>query len=182
MCTNADKLVSDLKDINKYKTEYIEKPIQYHNDIKSSNMILLSDEGFVNALDIEYEKALNLQNTFFKVENDPRITCIGNFIRNTSIDELPQLFNVLIGDMSLVGNRPIPLYEAEKLTIDGYVGRFNGPSGITGLWQVNSRSNKNESEEERKAYDVTYANEYSPWMDFQILLKTLPAVLQKTNV
>ena len=61
-------------------------------------MILLSDEGFVNALDIEYEKALNLQNTFFKVENDPRITCIGNFIRNTSIDELPQLFNVLIGN------------------------------------------------------------------------------------
>ncbi|MGL1330305.1 sugar transferase, partial [Vibrio parahaemolyticus] len=69
---------------------------------------------------------------FFKLKDDPRITKVGKFIRNTSIDELPQLWNVIIGDMSIVGNRPLPLYEAEKLTTDKYAMRFMAPAGITG--------------------------------------------------
>jgi len=73
---------------------------------------------------------------FFKLNNDPRVTRFGKFLRNTSLDELPQLFNVLKGDMSLVGNRPLPLYEAATLTTDEFVERFTAPAGITGLWQI----------------------------------------------
>ncbi|MBB4601023.1 lipopolysaccharide/colanic/teichoic acid biosynthesis glycosyltransferase [Hymenobacter luteus] len=121
--------------------------------------------------------------TFIKIANDPRITRIGMFIRNTSIDELPQLFNVLRGDMSLVGNRPLPLYEAEKLTTDQFATRFLAPAGITGLWQVSKRGKGGDmSAEERKALDVEYATNYSFRKDLQILLKTFPALLQKENV
>jgi lipopolysaccharide/colanic/teichoic acid biosynthesis glycosyltransferase len=120
---------------------------------------------------------------FIKIANDPRITRIGMFIRNTSIDELPQLFNVLRGDMSLVGNRPLPLYEAEKLTTDQFAARFLAPAGITGLWQVCKRGKGGEmSAEERKALDVEYARTYSLKLDIRILLMTIPALFQQENV
>ncbi|MET4080744.1 lipopolysaccharide/colanic/teichoic acid biosynthesis glycosyltransferase [Pedobacter sp. UYP30] len=119
---------------------------------------------------------------FFKIKNDPRITKVGNFIRNTSIDELPQLWNVLIGDMSIVGNRPLPLYEAEKLTTDKYVLRFAAPSGITGLWQVEKRGKGDMSEDERLELDNTYAKNQSFVNDLRLILKTIPALLQKESV
>ncbi|QCR24989.1 sugar transferase [Pontibacter sp. SGAir0037] len=119
---------------------------------------------------------------FIKIANDPRITRIGSFIRNTSIDELPQLYNVLRGDMSLVGNRPLPLYEAEKITTDQFTARFIAPAGITGLWQVSKRGKGDMSEEERKALDVQYAESFSFKKDLQIILKTFPALFQKENV
>lgn len=120
---------------------------------------------------------------FIKIANDPRVTRLGRILRNTSIDELPQLYNVLRGDMSLVGNRPLPLYEAEKLLTDEHSRRFIAPAGITGLWQVSKRGKGGDmSEEERKALDVEYARSYSLKKDFEIILRTIPALFQKENV
>jgi lipopolysaccharide/colanic/teichoic acid biosynthesis glycosyltransferase len=119
---------------------------------------------------------------FFKISNDPRITRIGGFLRNTSLDELPQLFNVLLGDMSLVGNRPLPLYEARTLTTDEYAARFMAPAGITGLWQVKKRGNKNMSVEERINIDIDYASKVSFKTDFWIIASTPSALIQKENV
>lgn len=116
---------------------------------------------------------------FVKLRDDPRITRFGNFIRRTSIDELPQLYNVLKGDMSLVGNRPLPLYEAEMLTSYEWSLRFMGPSGVTGLWQIKNRGKRDISERDRKKFDNFYASNYSFWFDLEILIKTLPVILHK---
>lgn len=119
---------------------------------------------------------------FFKINNDPRVTRLGRFLRKTSLDELPQLFNVLKGDMSLVGNRPLPLYEAETLTTNEYVERFSAPAGITGLWQVEKRGKEEMSTEERINLDISYAKRYSLLYDLKILANTPAALLQKSNV
>jgi lipopolysaccharide/colanic/teichoic acid biosynthesis glycosyltransferase len=119
---------------------------------------------------------------FFKINNDPRITRIGTFLRNTSLDELPQLFNVLLGDMSLVGNRPLPLYEAQTLTTDDYAARFMAPAGITGLWQIKKRGNKDMSVEERINIDIDYASKCNFVTDLWIIANTPSALLQKENV
>ena len=119
---------------------------------------------------------------FFKISNDPRITKVGSFLRNTSLDELPQLINVLLGDMSLVGNRPLPLYEAVTLTTDEYAARFMAPAGITGLWQVKKRGNKDMSVEERISMDIDYASKCNFATDFWIIANTPSALLQKENV
>ena len=135
-------------------------------------------------------KHLNQYNTtttttgpvFFKINNDPRITRVGRFLRNTSLDELPQLLNVFLGDMSLVGNRPLPLYEAATLTTDDYAARFMAPAGITGLWQIKKRGNKDMSVEERINIDIDYAAKHSFATDFWIIANTPSALLQKENV
>ncbi len=119
---------------------------------------------------------------FFKISNDPRITKVGSFLRNTSLDELPQLINVLLGDMSLVGNRPLPLYEAVTLTTDDYAARFMAPAGITGLWQVKKRGNKEMTVEERISMDIDYASKCNFATDFWIIANTPSALLQKENV
>jgi lipopolysaccharide/colanic/teichoic acid biosynthesis glycosyltransferase len=138
----------------------------------------LKDLGALN----QYKAEDAAKSVFVKLKNDPRITKFGQFLRTYSIDELPQLFNVLKGDMSLVGNRPLPLYEAEMLTSNEWTMRFLGPAGLTGLWQVSRRGKADMSERERKRLDNFYAQNHSFWLDLKILMKTLPAAVQKEKV
>jgi lipopolysaccharide/colanic/teichoic acid biosynthesis glycosyltransferase/NDP-sugar pyrophosphorylase family protein len=112
---------------------------------------------------------------FFKLEKDPRITRLGHFLRKTSLDELPQLINVLYGEMRLVGNRPLPVYEADALVEDWQRTRFLAPAGITGLWQISGRSDL--SEKERLALDAYYTVTRTFASDLGILFKTIPALL-----
>jgi lipopolysaccharide/colanic/teichoic acid biosynthesis glycosyltransferase len=118
---------------------------------------------------------------FIKIDNDPRITRLGAFLRKCSLDELPQLFNVFKGDMSLVGNRPLPLYEAATLTTDEWAKRFMAPAGITGLWQIKKKQNANMSAEERISLDINYADKSNFLFDLWIMANTPSAVIQRTN-
>lgn len=126
---------------------------------------------------------LNLyhNNAFFKINNDPRITRVGHLLRNTSLDELPQLFNVLLGDMSLVGNRPLPLYEARNLTTDALATRFMAPAGITGLWQIKKRGRAEMSVDERIELDIDYVNKSNFLYDLWIMANTPQALMQKVD-
>jgi lipopolysaccharide/colanic/teichoic acid biosynthesis glycosyltransferase len=119
---------------------------------------------------------------FNKIANDPRVTRIGRVIRKYSIDELPQLINILKGDMSIVGNRPLPLYEATQLVSDEWSARFLGPAGLTGLWQVTRRGKSDMNAAERIGLDIEYAYNYSMLNDLKIILKTFTAFIQKEDV
>jgi lipopolysaccharide/colanic/teichoic acid biosynthesis glycosyltransferase len=129
----------------------------------------------------QYTEDLKKEPTFFKFNNDPRVTKVGEFLRNTSLDELPQLLNVLLGDMSLVGNRPLPLYEAATLTTDQCAQRFLAPAGMTGLWQIKKRGREDMSVEERISLDIDYANKSNFMYDLWIMANTPSAIIQKSS-
>jgi exopolysaccharide biosynthesis polyprenyl glycosylphosphotransferase len=112
----------------------------------------------------------------FKIDNDPRVTPFGKFLRKTSIDEFPQLINVLKGEMSLVGPRPLPIYEVEQFASTSQRRRLSMKPGLTCLWQISGR-NKITSFEAWVQLDLRYIDHWSLWLDFEILLKTIPAVL-----
>ena len=125
----------------------------------------------------EQEKLLALNEAdgpIFKMRDDPRITCVGRFLRRTSIDELPQLFNVLMGHMSLVGPRPAPPSEVQRYQ-PWHRRRLEVSPGITGLWQVSGRSEL--SFDEMVLLDLYYVENWSPLLDLQIILRTLPTVI-----
>lgn len=151
--------------------------------ISDEEVMLVGDDFVVSETSFNKQKNEDINNAFVKIENDPRITKVGHFIRKYSIDELPQLVNILKGDMSVVGNRPLPLYEAEKLTSDESIDRFMAPAGLTGLWQVEKRGDSGKlSAEERKQLDITYGQTYNFILDMKIIFKTLTAFIQKDDV
>ncbi|MDN3642963.1 sugar transferase [Lutimonas halocynthiae] len=200
MRTGSDEL---LKNLAKEKNQYnnVSKPIDHDAEAtcpkcknlrngKTCSPVMYVDTNEVCEYwhNFQQNKAAENSATFVKISNDPRVTRVGKFIRNTSIDELPQLINVLKGDMSIVGNRPLPVYEAELLTEDTMSKRFLAPAGITGLWQVELRGQGGVmSEAERMKLDNEYADHFrgdnfSFWYDIKLILRTIPALLQKEAV
>lgn len=193
MYPDADKRLKEFAHLNQYQKEEKKEEKEVTENIKTS------DTGDANSTilfgdDIEVDEKMHIknkknkqENAFIKFDNDPRITKVGKIIRKLSIDELPQLINVIKGDMSIVGNRPLPMYEAELLTTDEWTNRFNGPAGITGLWQVEARGKSSKmSTEERKQLDNKYVeianSKFSFWKDMWIIIRTFRAVFQKENV
>ena len=193
MYTGSDARLKELEHLNQYAAEQGKKGIDFtvectckkegrSLDKYCSELLVFSDgNSMCETLFLQQKKEI-AGPTFFKLKNDPRITKVGAFIRRTSIDELPQLVNVLKGDMSIVGNRPLPINEAEALTKGEAVKRFLAPAGITGLWQVELRGKKGQmSEEERRNLDNDYYDNFSLWFDAKIILRTIPALFQEEN-
>lgn len=149
---------------------------------KFRTMVVDADKKIKDLDGLNLYENTNNKPAFFKIQDDPRVTKVGTILRKISLDELPQLYNVLKGDMSLVGNRPLPLYEASTLTTDEWAVRFMAPAGITGLWQVSKQGKENMSNEERILLDINYARTRSLLGDLKIILQTPAALIQKTNV
>jgi len=189
MYIDSDKKLKQFYELNQYNSinddsaEEENIVIPNISDLTENDVILVSDDSTVSEQTYLSQVSHEQKKAFVKIENDPRITKVGRFIRKYSIDELPQLINVFKGDMSIVGNRPLPLYEAEKLTGDEYITRFMCPAGLTGLWQVEKRGDSGAlSPEERKQLDIKYAKSMSMWLDIKIIFKTFGAFIQKENV
>lgn len=186
MFIGADQSVATLQHLNLYNNS-AEQALDQDASATCEHacqgcVVMYTRDGSVTC-ETRIREASREKSAFFKIKNDPRITKVGKFLRNTSLDEIPQLINVLKGEMSLVGNRPLPLYEAEMLTTDVAALRFMAPAGITGLWQVTKRGKKGEmSEEERIELDKEYAQDPSFRHDIKLIFKTIPALLQSENV
>ncbi|WP_350284717.1 sugar transferase [uncultured Croceitalea sp.] len=188
MYPDADKRLKEFEHLNQYvHDDKVKTEVTDIQPKKIKGTLLISDDAEVDETEHNQKRKESAKSAFVKFDNDPRITKVGQIIRKLSIDELPQLINVLKGDMSIVGNRPLPLYEAEMLTTDEWTERFNGPAGITGLWQVEARGRSAKmSPEERKQLDVKYVeyanSKYAFMIDMWIILRTFKAVFQKENV
>ncbi len=194
MYSGADAKIKELEHLNQYAKGEGKKGIDFSakcdcqqkglpvNEYCSELVVFSDGKSMCEKNFLEQKKSI-AGPAYFKIKDDPRITKVGAFIRRTSIDELPQLFNVLKGDMSIVGNRPLPISEAEILTSDEAAKRFLAPAGITGLWQVELRGKKGPmSEEERRKLDNDYYDNFSLWFDAKIILRTIPALFQEENV
>jgi lipopolysaccharide/colanic/teichoic acid biosynthesis glycosyltransferase len=186
MRPDADRILGEYLELNGYEQEEQSAPVEQRQqdpfDTSSSPELIHPDGSKLSEREYLELKRNSSRGEFIKLKNDPRVTRIGHFIRRTSIDELPQMFNVLKGDMSIVGNRPLPLYEAEQLTSDLWSLRFMAPAGITGLWQVKRNEKKDMTAEERKLLDNQYAKDHSLSKDIQLIFQTLPALWQKESM
>ena len=186
MYVDADKRLKEFEKLNQYSDDSADEDSRVLSSstmASEEDVMLISDDFIISERELSSQRAIQQKNAFVKLENDPRITRVGRFIRKYSIDELPQLVNILKGDMSVVGNRPLPLYEAELLTDDESIDRFIAPAGLTGLWQVEKRGDSGKlSADERKQLDITYGRTYSFALDMKIIFRTLTAFVQKENV
>lgn len=192
MYIDASEHLDDLQHLNQYRDDDTEEEVkgnpqppswrQYRRQTTTGSQLLVEDDAMIREEVHRRRAAIEEDSVFVKLERDPRVTRVGRVLRNTSLDEIPQLINVLLGHMSVVGNRPLPLYEAERLTRDGDVERFLAPAGITGLWQVTKRGTGDVTPKERVALDVEYARNCSLWRDLRILARTLPALTQGEDV
>lgn len=191
MYIDADKRLKEMKKFNQYIVDSGDteqtgpSPVIVNGSPfnRTDQVFLVDDDSIMPEKEYISKSRTEKGNAFVKIEKDPRITKVGRFIRKYSLDELPQLFNILKGDMSIVGNRPLPLYEAELLTQDQSIERFIAPAGLTGLWQVKKRGDSGKlSAEERKQLDIYYARNYSVWLDLQIIFRTFTAFIQKEDV
>ncbi|MBP3552709.1 MAG: sugar transferase [Bacteroidaceae bacterium] len=186
MYVDADKRLKEFEKLNQYSDDSADddsRVLSSSTMASEEDVMLISDDFIISERELSSQRAIQQKNAFVKLENDPRITRVGRFIRKYSIDELPQLVNILKGDMSVVGNRPLPLYEAELLTDDESIDRFIAPAGLTGLWQVEKRGDSGKlSADERKQLDITYGRTYSFALDMRIIFRTLTAFVQKENV
>lgn len=188
MFIDADKSLKEYTSQNQYKDD---KENESHAQditqedlgnlmIGDNGVMLISDDFVIPETEFSNLRNSEQSNAFVKIEKDPRVTKVGRILRKFSLDELPQLINILKGDMSVVGNRPLPLYEAELLTNDDSIDRFMAPAGLTGLWQVEKRGDSGKlSAQERKELDLRYGKEFSFWYDIKIIFKTLTAFIQK---
>ena len=191
MYPDADKRLKEVAHLNQYKSVEVEEECSLCAALPEGEYCSPTYED--DSGNVVCERIIKLRRqaevAFLKIENDPRITKVGKFIRNTSIDELPQFINILIGDMSFVGNRPLPVSEANALTKSERgkrleLGlRFNCAAGLTGLWQVELRGRAGAmSEEERFELDKEYALNNSFWGDMKLLFRTFFVFLKNDNV
>lgn len=178
MKTGSDKLLEDLQSRNSY--------IRVDGDSIPSTRVFSSDDWlYADNYRVREEVYLAerhkcFEGCFIKIEDDPRITKVGKFLRKTSLDELPQLFNILRGDMCLVGNRPLSIEEAELLTTNLEGLRFKASAGLTGLWQTDERKD-DMPPSERIRLDNFYAEKESILFDLKLVAATFKKIIFGKN-
>lgn len=178
MKKGSDRLLANLHSMNTYlrlEGHTIEDKVTFH-----SNDYLYADNYKVREDTYLSERHKCFEGCFIKIENDPRITKLGKFLRKTSLDEIPQLINIIKGDMCIVGNRPLSTDEAELLTTDDDGLRFKANAGLTGLWQTDPRKD-DMPPSERIRLDNLYAEKESLSYDIKLIFATVKKVIQGSN-
>ncbi|MGN0820512.1 MAG: sugar transferase, partial [Akkermansia sp.] len=182
MYTNADRHLKELASLNQYTsaapspTAFAPQEMPELSVDENDGTLLIGDDFVISEADYNQHQRHKRENAFVKIEGDPRVTRVGRFIRKYSIDELPQLINILLGDMSIVGPRPLPTYETERFPEIRDRRRLSVKPGLTCYWQIEDRSNAKSFDVMREK-DLKYIDNWSLWLDIKLIFRTIPAVL-----